>query len=81
METKSTKVAGKADNEVYIDLYGDFMPRGEYANLKAITAALTHAQYKRLKALSARTRVPMQQYLREGVDLVLSKHDKNGRAR
>ena len=34
--------------------------------------------YAALKALSARTRVPMQVYLREGLDMVLRKYGKGG---
>lgn len=33
-------------------------------------------QYHALKELSEKTRVPMQVYLREGVDAVLKKHAK-----
>ncbi len=48
---------------------------GQYANKKPITAALEFDQYKRLKKLNERTRVPMQEYLREGVEMVLKKHE------
>ncbi len=40
----------------------------------AVQAYLEPAQAAALKALSARTRVPMQAYLREGVDFVLGKY-------
>ena len=49
---------------------------GQYANKKPITAALEFDQYERLKKLSERTRVPMQEYLREAVEMVLRKHEK-----
>ena len=49
---------------------------GQYANKKPITAALEFDQYERLKKLSERTRVPMQAYLREAVEMVLRKHEK-----
>ena len=48
---------------------------GQYANKKPITAALEFDQYERLKKLNERTRVPMQEYLREGVEMVLKKHE------
>ena len=48
---------------------------GQYANKKPITAALEFDQYERLKELSTASRVPMQEYLREGVDLVLARYD------
>ena len=50
---------------------------GQYANKKPITAALEFDQYERLKKLSEKTRVPMQEYLREGVEMVLKKHKGN----
>lgn len=39
-------------------------------------ALLEPEQVDALRALCARTRVPMQTYLREGVDLVIAKHSK-----
>jgi predicted DNA-binding protein len=36
-------------------------------------------QYEALKALSTRTRVPQQVYIREGIDMVLATHKKEGR--
>lgn len=48
---------------------------GQYANKKPITAALEFDQYERLKKLSERTRVPMQEYLREAVEMVLKKYE------
>lgn len=38
------------------------------------TALLEHEQLAALKKLSKQTGVPLQTYLREGVDLVLKKH-------
>jgi predicted DNA-binding protein len=38
------------------------------------TALLEHEQVAALKKLSQETGVPLQTYLREGVDLVLAKH-------
>jgi hypothetical protein len=38
------------------------------------TALLQHEQVAALKKLSKETRVPLQSYLRQGVDLVLKKH-------
>ncbi len=49
---------------------------GQYANKKPITAALEFEQYERLKALSKQTRIPMQEYLREAVDMVLERHSQ-----
>lgn len=43
---------------------------------KVQTIGLTNEQYARLKKLSDRTRVPMQQYLREAVDDLLRKYRK-----
>lgn len=37
---------------------------------------LEPAQAQRLKALSRRTRVPQAAYLREGVDAVLERHER-----
>ncbi len=34
-------------------------------------------QVERLKKLSEKTRVPQAVYIREGLDLVMSKHEKN----
>ena len=48
---------------------------GQYANKKPITAALEFDQYERLKKLSEKTDVPMQVYLRRGVELVLRKYE------
>lgn len=48
---------------------------GQYTKKKPITAALEFDQYERLKKLNQRTRVPMQEYLREGVEMVLKKHE------
>lgn len=48
---------------------------GQYVNKKPITAALEFDQYERLKKLSKKTDVPMQVYLREGVEMVLTKHE------
>ncbi len=53
---------------------------GQYANKKPITAALKFDQYERLKVLSKETRVPMQEYLREGVDMVLTRYGVNATA-
>ena len=53
---------------------------GQYANKKPITAALEFDQYERLEALSKETRIPMQQYLREGVDMVLVRYDATATA-
>jgi len=50
---------------------------GQYVNKKPITAAVEFDQYDRLKRLSERTRVPMQAYLREAVEMVLRKHEKH----
>ena len=47
---------------------------GQYANKKPITAALEFDQYERLKKLSKKTDVPMQVYLRKGVDMVLTRY-------
>ena len=39
-----------------------------------MSAYLEPEQASELRALSAQTRVPMQTYLREGLDLILAKH-------
>ena len=44
-------------------------------------ALLEPEQVEALRALCARTRVPMQTYLREGVDLVIAKHGKRKESR
>jgi hypothetical protein len=44
-------------------------------------ALLEPEQVEALRALCARTRVPMQTYLREGVDLVLARHSKRKESR
>lgn len=43
-------------------------------NLTQIPCYLKPTQYTKLKAMSKRTRVPMQAYLREAVDLLLSRY-------
>ena len=43
-----------------------------------IAMYLKPEQFDALKALSARTGVPMQMYLRKGLDLILEKHKKAG---
>ena len=42
-----------------------------------IAAYLEPEQAKALKALSARTRVPMQVYLRDGLDLILKQEQQS----
>src|ERR1700690_1112690 len=44
----------------------------------AVQAYLEPEQAKELKALSARTRVPQQVYIREGLDEVLAKYRRKG---
>ena len=39
-----------------------------------ITTYILVSQKEKLKSLSARTRVPISEYLREGIDLVLEKY-------
>ena len=39
-----------------------------------ITTYILVSQKEKLKALSAKTRVPISEYLREGIDLVLDKY-------
>jgi len=41
------------------------------------TVYLTEEQYRLLKLLHERTKVPMAEYIREGVDLMLKKHRKD----
>ncbi len=50
------------------------MKRG---NLVQMPAYLTPKQKSELSRLSKLTRVPMQGYLREGVDMVLSRYKKH----
>ena len=45
---------------------------------KAVPLYLEPEQYEALKKLHEETRVPMQVYLREGVDMVLAKYSKRG---
>ena len=45
-----------------------------------IAAYLEPEQADALKALSGKTRVPMQAYLREGLDMVLEKYKKELRS-
>jgi predicted DNA-binding protein len=52
---------------------------GELRHKARYTAHLEHEQLEALKKLSKETRVPMQTYLREGVDLVLKKHARKRR--
>ena len=42
---------------------------------------LDKEQVERLKKLSAKTRVPTSVYIREGVDLVLNKYERQSRER
>lgn len=44
-------------------------------NVRQIACYLTPDQHEALKALSARTRIRMQEFLREAVDDVLKKHN------
>ena len=46
---------------------------------KQIACYITPAQHRQLQALSKRTRVPQQVYLREGVTLLLAKYNKAAR--
>ena len=41
------------------------------------TVYLTEEQLRSLKSLSERTRVPIAEYIREGVDMVLERHDES----
>ena len=52
------------------------MTIAELANYRPVTAALTFEQHNRLKRLSKKTRVPMQEYLREAVDMLLRKYER-----
>ena len=38
------------------------------------TVYITHEQSERLKLLNEKTKVPVAEYIREGIDLVLDKH-------
>jgi predicted DNA-binding protein len=38
------------------------------------TVYITHEQDERLKLLSKSTKVPMAEYIREGIDIILMKH-------
>ena len=40
------------------------------------TVYITPEQDERLKALHARTKVPVAEYIRQGIDLVLQKYDR-----
>jgi len=44
--------------------------------MKRVAFFAGDAQLKKLKALSAATRVKMADYIREGIDLVLQKYQK-----
>jgi hypothetical protein len=50
-------------------------------NVKQIACYITHDQHTALKALNARTRVPMQEYLREAVKDLLAKYPAPARGR
>lgn len=39
------------------------------------TVYITEEQNRRLKALNERTRVPVAEYIREGIDLILKKNE------
>jgi hypothetical protein len=43
-------------------------------NKVSTTVYITHEQDARLKALHARTKVPVAEYIRQGIDLVLDKY-------
>ena len=45
---------------------------------KQVPLYLEPEQYEQLKKLHEETRVPMQVYLREGVDMILAKYLKGG---
>ena len=53
--------------------YGDSRDR---LNKKQIAMYLEEGQLEALRTLHAKTRVPMQVYLREGLDLILQKYRK-----
>jgi predicted DNA-binding protein len=44
---------------------------------KPLTTYLEHEQWKRLSALSRRTHVPMNWYIREGINLILEQFGGN----
>ncbi len=52
---------------------------GELRHKTQYTALLEHEQVEALRQLSKETRVPMQRYLREAVDLLLKKHGRKHR--
>jgi len=54
------------------------MPRKSPEALKRVSVYLTARQVERLEALYEQTKVPTATRIREGVDLVLSKHSKKG---
>ena len=54
------------------------MPRKSPEALKRVSVFLTSRQVERLEALYEQTKVPTATRIREGVDLVLSKHGKKG---
>jgi len=41
------------------------------------TIYITHEQSHKLKSLHARTKVPIAEYIRQGIDLVLDKNGEN----
>jgi hypothetical protein len=43
----------------------------------ATTVYITPEQERELKALHARTKVPIAEYIRQGIDMVLSKHRRH----
>lgn len=46
-------------------------------NMLPTTVYVTEEQLKLLKALSERTKVPVAAYIREGIEMVLRKHEKD----
>ena len=46
-----------------------------------VSCYLDREQLDRLKALSERTGAPMTHFMREGIDLVLAKHTREGASR
>jgi len=55
-------------------MYGNKWPMAR--NKLPTTVYLTEEQYQLLKQLHNRTKVPMAEYIREGVDLIIRKYRK-----
>ena len=60
------------------ELLNSFLPGGVMARKKiSTTVYITQEQSEQLKLLHKKTKVPVAEYIREGIDLVLEKHKQH----